>query len=177
MDLSWVSLKLDSEMSPSLLPPWESVGHSQGLWALRQCWEGVGLSTKRWYGDGVDGSISIPGSKPHSRKGMGWNVCGNGVKTWPTIIIYLICYYIGNPSLIGSFDYIQLASNFHKAMLIGWEWLVQIVLINFGTQVLLRSIALRSLTVEGFVPMLEFGDLIFKLFWMNATFDSTNATM
>ena len=34
---------------------------------------------------------------------MGWNGCGNGVKTWPTIIIYLICYCIGNPSLIGSF--------------------------------------------------------------------------
>ena len=62
------------------------------------------------------------------------------------------------------FDYIQLASNFHKAMLIGWEWPVQIVLINFGTQVLLRSIALRSLMVEGFVPTLKFGDLIFKLF-------------
>ena len=62
-------------------------------------------------------------------------------------------------------------------MLIGWEWPVQIVLINFGTHVLLRSIALRSLTVEGFVPTLEFGDLIFKLFWMNATFDSANAAM
>ena len=58
----------------------------------------------------------------------------------------------------------MIISNMHKAMLIGWEWPVQIVLINFGTQVLLRSIALRSLTVEGFVPMLEFGDLIFKLF-------------
>ena len=62
------------------------------------------------------------------------------------------------------FYYIQLASNFHKAKLIGWEWPVQIVLINFGTQVLLRSITPRSLTVEGFVPTLEFGDLIFKLF-------------
>ena len=62
------------------------------------------------------------------------------------------------------FNYIQLASNFHKAMLIRWEWPVQIVLINFGTQVLLRSIALRSLTVEGFIPTLEFDDLIFKLF-------------
>ncbi|XP_066332654.1 20 kDa chaperonin, chloroplastic-like isoform X2 [Miscanthus floridulus] len=31
-------------------------------------------------------------------------------------------------------------------------------------KVLLRSIAPRSLTVEGFVPMLKFGDLIFKLF-------------
>ena len=62
------------------------------------------------------------------------------------------------------FEYIQLASNFHKAMLIGWEWPVQIVLINFGTQVLLRSIALRSLTVEGFVSTLEFDDLVFKLF-------------
>ena len=72
--------------------------------------------------------------------------------------------YIGNPSLIGFFDYIQHASNFHKAMLIGREWPVQIVLINFGTQILLRSIAPRSLTVEGFVPTLEFGDLIFKLF-------------
>ena len=49
-------------------------------------------------------------------------------------------------------------------MLIGWEWPIQIVLINFGTQVILRSIAPRSLTVEGFIPMLEFGDLIFKLF-------------
>ena len=29
----------------------------------------------------------------------------------------------------------------------------------------------------GFMPMLEFGDLIFKLFWMNATFDSANAAM
>ena len=37
-------------------------------------------------------------------------------------------------------------------------------MINFGTQV-----QLRSLTVEGFVPTLEFGDLIFKLLWMNAT--------
>ena len=37
-------------------------------------------------------------------------------------------------------------------MLIRWEWPVQIILINFGTQVLLKSIALRSLTVEGFVP-------------------------
>ena len=46
----------------------------------------------------------------------------------------------------------------------GWEWPVQIVLINFGTQVLLRSIAPRSLTDEGFVPTLEFGDLLFKLF-------------
>jgi hypothetical protein len=62
-------------------------------------------------------------------------------------------------------------------MLIGWEWLVQIVLINFGTQVLLRSLALRSLTVEGFVPTLEFGDLIFKLFRMIATFVSANAAM
>ena len=62
-------------------------------------------------------------------------------------------------------------------MLIGWDWPVQIILINFGTQVLLRSIAPRSLTVEGFVPMLKFGDLIFKLFRMNATFDSANAAM
>ena len=53
------------------------------------------------------------------------------------------------------FDYISLASNSHKAMLIGWKWPVQIVLIHFGTQVLLRSIAPRSLTVEGFVPTLE----------------------
>ena len=29
-------------------------GHSQGLWALGQCREGVGLSTERWYGDGVE---------------------------------------------------------------------------------------------------------------------------
>jgi len=49
-------------------------------------------------------------------------------------------------------------------MLIGWEWAVQIVLINFGTQVLLRSIASKNLTVERFVPTLKFDDLIFKLF-------------
>jgi hypothetical protein len=51
MDLSWVSLKLDREMSPSLLPPKESVGLSQGLQALRQCREGVGLSIEAmvWY--------------------------------------------------------------------------------------------------------------------------------
>ncbi len=35
---------------------------------------------------------------------------------------------------------------------------------KFLAQVLLRSIAPRSLMVEGFVPTLEFGDLIFKLF-------------
>ena len=40
---------------------------------------------------GVDGGISIPGSKPGSGKGMGWIVCGNGVKTGQTTIIYLIC--------------------------------------------------------------------------------------
>ena len=119
MDLSWVSLKLDSEMSTSLLPLWESVSRSQGLRALRQCWEGVGLSTERWYGVDGDGGISIPGSKPGSEKGMEWDVCGNCVKTWQTITIYLICYCIGNPSFIGSFDYVPLASNFHKAMLIG----------------------------------------------------------
>ena len=34
-------------------------------------------------------------------------------------IIYLKCYCIGNPSFIVSFDYVPLASNFHKAMLIG----------------------------------------------------------
>ena len=49
-------------------------------------------------------------------------------------------------------------------MLMGLGVPVQIILINFGIQVLLRSIALRSLTVEGFVPTLEFGDLIFKHF-------------
>jgi hypothetical protein len=49
-------------------------------------------------------------------------------------------------------------------MLIGWEWPVQIVLIIFGTQVLLRSSARKSLTVEGFDPTLKFDDPIFKLF-------------
>jgi hypothetical protein len=66
---------------------------------------------------------------------------------------------------------------FYKAMLIGWEWPVQIVLINFGTQVLLRSIAPRRMTVEGFVPTLEFGDPIFKLCWMFAAFNSANEAM
>ena len=49
-------------------------------------------------------------------------------------------------------------------MPIGWEWPVQIILINFGTQVMLRSIAPRSLMVEGFVPTFKFGDLVIKLF-------------
>ena len=61
------------------------------------------------------------------------------------------------------FYYIQLASNFHKAMLIGLGVASTNRTDKFCTQVLLRSIAPRSLTVEGFIPMLEFGDLIFKL--------------
>ena len=48
---------------------------SQRLRALRQCREGVGLSTERWHGDGVDGGISIPGLKP----GSGWKWGGMGV--------------------------------------------------------------------------------------------------
>ena len=40
-------------MRPSLLPSGESVGRSQGLRALRQCREGVGLLTERWYGGDV----------------------------------------------------------------------------------------------------------------------------
>ena len=34
-----------------------------------------------------DGGISVPGSKPSFGIGMGWNGCGNGVKTW-------LCRYI-----------------------------------------------------------------------------------
>jgi hypothetical protein len=48
---------------------------------------------------------------------------------------------------------------------------------KFLAQVLLRRIAPRSLMVEGFVPTLEFGDLIFKLFCLSATFVSANAAM
>jgi hypothetical protein len=48
---------------------------------------------------------------------------------------------------------------------------------KFLAQVLLRSIAPRRLMVEGFVPMLEFGDPIFKLFCLSATFVSANAAM
>jgi hypothetical protein len=59
----------------------------------------------------------------------------------------------------------------------GWEWPVQIVLITFGTQVLLRSIAPRRMTDEGFDPTLEFGDPIFKLFWLIAAFISANRAM
>ena len=103
-------------MSPSLLPPGESVSRSQGLWALRQCREGVGLSTERWYGCDV---VMVVNRSQNRNLALDGNGCENGVKTWPTIIIYFICYCIGNPSLIGSFDYIQLASNFHKATLIG----------------------------------------------------------
>ena len=46
-------------------------GRSLGLRAMRQCQEGVGLSTERWYGDGVDGGILILGSKPGSGMGSG----------------------------------------------------------------------------------------------------------
>jgi hypothetical protein len=49
---------------------------------------------------------------------MGWNVCGNGVKTWLTIIIHLIRKCIGNPSLIGSFWLYPCCIQYHKAMLI-----------------------------------------------------------
>ena len=74
MDLSWISLKLDREMSPSLLPPYESVGRSQGLRALRQCREGVGLSTERWYGDGVEMVVyrSQDQNLALDRKGVEW---------------------------------------------------------------------------------------------------------
>ena len=107
MDLSWVSLKLDSEMSPSLLPrervsviargygPWDSAKRELAYWLSD------GMVVMWWWCG--DGGISIPGLKLGSGKGMGWMVCGDGVKTWPTIIIYLICYCIGNSSLIGSF--------------------------------------------------------------------------
>ena len=85
MDLSWVSLKLDSEMSPSLLPLLESVGHSQGLRAMRQCREGVGLSIERWYKGGM---VMVwrwwyidPRIETWLWMEMGWNGCGNGVKT------------------------------------------------------------------------------------------------
>ena len=53
-----------------------------------------------------------------------WN--GNGVECVRLVLKLdqlLLCTwyakYIGNPSLIGSFEYIRLASNYHKAMLIG----------------------------------------------------------
>ena len=169
-------------MSPSLLPPGSecsdvarAMGHEtmpRGSWPID--WAMVWS----WYGDGVVMVVyrSQDRNLAQEREWGGWCV-GVVLKLDYTFIHTWYAKCIGNPSLIGSFDYIQHASNFHKAMLIGWERPVQIVLINFGTQVLLRSIAPRSLTVEGFVPTLEFGDLIFKLFWMNATFDSANMVM
>ena len=54
---------------------------------MRQCREGVGLSTERWYGVDGDGGISILGSKPGSGMGMGWNV----VLKLDYTFIYLIC--------------------------------------------------------------------------------------
>ena len=61
MDLSWVSLKLDS-----------------AKWELAcQLSDGMGV-VWRWCGDG---GVLIPGSKPGSRMGMGWKGCVNGVKT------------------------------------------------------------------------------------------------
>jgi hypothetical protein len=52
---------------------------------LRQCREGVGLSTERWYGgDGMKcdgGGLSIPGSKPGFGNGSRWYGCGSDVKT------------------------------------------------------------------------------------------------
>ena len=79
-------------MSPSLLPLGESVGRSQGLRALRQCREGVGLSTERWCGDDVGwygGNVVMvwrwwyidPRIKTWLWIEMGWNGCGNDVKT------------------------------------------------------------------------------------------------
>ena len=71
-------------MSPSLLPLGESVGRSQGLQALRQCREGVGLSTERWYGDG---GISIPGSKLGSRWEWG-GMCVGMVLKLDQLLLY-----------------------------------------------------------------------------------------
>ena len=78
-------------MCPSLLPLGESVGRSQGLRALRQCREGVGLSTEQRYGDDVEwygGNVVMvwrwwyidPRIENWLWTGMGWNVCGNGDK-------------------------------------------------------------------------------------------------
>ena len=74
MDLSWVLLKLDSETSPSLLPLRESVGRSQGLQALRQCREGVGLSTERGCGDDMEMVVyrSLDRNLVLDRNGVEW---------------------------------------------------------------------------------------------------------
>ena len=65
-------------------------GRSQGLRALRQCREGVGLSTEWWYGVGGDGGISILGSKPGSGRKWG-GMCVGMVLKLDYTIIYLIC--------------------------------------------------------------------------------------
>ena len=57
------------------------------------------------------------------------------------------------------FNYIQLASNFHKAMLIGLGVASTNRTDKFWHTGSAEGIAPRSLMVEGFVPMLKFGDL------------------
>ena len=74
-------------MSPSLLPPGSEcsvVARGYGPWdsAKRElaCRLSDGMGVV-WWRCG-DGGISVPGSKPGFGMGMGWNGCGNGVKTW-----------------------------------------------------------------------------------------------
>ena len=54
-------------------------GRSQGLWALRQCQEGVGLSTERWYG-GDEVMVVIYRSLDQNLA-LEWEWGGMGVKT------------------------------------------------------------------------------------------------
>ena len=57
-------------------------GRSQGLRAMRQCREGVGLSTERWYG-GDDVEMVVYRSQDRNLA-LGWEwggMCVSGVKT------------------------------------------------------------------------------------------------
>ena len=49
-------------------------GRSQGLWAMRQCREGVGLLTERWYGDGEEMVVyrSLDRNLDLDRNGVEW---------------------------------------------------------------------------------------------------------
>ena len=65
------------------------------------------------------GGISIPGSKPGTGVGKRVKCVWMVLKLDQLLLWTWYAKYIGNPSLIGSFEYIRLASNYHKAMLIG----------------------------------------------------------
>ena len=148
-------------MSPSLLPPRSEcsvVARGYGPWDSAERELAYRLSDGMvmvWWWCGM-----VVYRSQDRNLALEWEwggMCENGVKNLTNYYYELDMLIHRKPQL---YRFLLTISNLHpistKQCSQGWEWPVQIVLINFGTQVPLRSIALRSLTVEGFVPTLEF---------------------